>query len=180
MAAQPSPPGKRTESSTRRIEEGALRPSGLLLEAHTALAGAIDRHAVSAVGLPPAVVDLLVRLRLAPDNHLRGVDISRQLLIDPSRTSRLIDRAETAGVVVRLPDPTDRRAQRITFTEKGRRAVERFLPLLLAVLDRTVFEVLSPTELETLVSLLLRLRRSARSLAQRDDLSEPGNGDRYE
>lgn len=173
MAAQSSRPEQQAESSARRIEEGALRPSGLLLEAHTALSGAIDRHAVSAVGLPPPVVDLLVRLRLAPENHLRGVDIGRQLLIDPSRTSRLIDRAEAAGVVIRLSDPNDRRAQRITFTKKGRRTVERFLPLLLAVLDRTVFDILSPTELETLVSLLLRLRRSARSLAKRDDLSEP-------
>ncbi len=170
MAKKSARPSKLAEAAARRIQEGALRPSGLLLEAQTALASAIDRHAVSEVSLPPSVVDLLVRLWLAPDNHLRGIDISRQLLINPSRASRLIDRAEAAGVIARLPDPTDRRAQRITFTEEGRRTLERFLPLLLKVLDRSVFEVFSPTEIETLIELLTKLRDSARSIAECDDL----------
>ncbi len=158
----------RPADAAARIKDGALRPSGLLLEAQTALGSAIDRHAVSKVGLPPPIVDLLVRLALAPDNQLRGIDISRQLLINPSRTSRLLDRAEARGVVARLPDPNDRRAQRITLTEDGRRIVESFFPLLLEVLDHTVFDIFNARELETLTRLLKRLRDTAHLVAQSD------------
>jgi DNA-binding MarR family transcriptional regulator len=140
----------------------------MLLEAHTALASAIDRHAVATVGLAPDIVDLLVRLELTPEHHLRGIDISRQLLINPSRASRLIDRAEAAGVVSRQPDPEDRRAQRITFTEEGKQAVDQFLPRLLTVLDRTVFASLTPQEVEVLLRLLTRVRESARAVANEE------------
>ena len=132
------------------------------------MAAAIDRHAVEAVGLDAPLADLLVRLFLAPENHLRGVEISQQLLIDPSRTSRLLDRAEATGIVVRTVDPADRRAQRITLTDSGRRKLEEFLPRLLAVLDRTVFDVLSEEELKALQSTLKKVERAARSLADRD------------
>ena len=148
-------------------------PSGLLLEAQTALARAIDRHAVARVGLDPAISDLLVRLALAPDNHLRGIDICRQLLTNPSRTSRLIDRAEAAGVAERQADPEDRRAQRITLTDRGRAAVDEFLPHLLGVLDRTLYSSLTTQELKTLSTLLRRVRDGARRVAEVEVLEPP-------
>ncbi|NKB88365.1 MAG: MarR family transcriptional regulator [Acidobacteria bacterium] len=145
-----------------RIADGALLPSGALLEAQTAVADAIQRGAVPASGLSPALADLLTRLFLAPENRLRGVDIARQLAITPSRASRLIDRAEAAGVARRGIDPDDRRAQQVVLTEKGRERLHEFIPALLGVVDAVVHEELSEAERDTLVDLLRRVSRRAR------------------
>ena len=49
-------------------------PSGLLLETETALGRAIEEFAVAKTPYSPTILDLLVRLSLATDGQLRGVD----------------------------------------------------------------------------------------------------------
>ena len=142
-----------------------LRPTAALVEAHIALDEAIQRRATGPLGLDNYTSDLLVRLMRAPERQLRGVNVSRQLLISASRTTRLIDRAEAAGLVERCPDPDDRRAQLIRLTPEGERAARDYAPLLLDVLDRVVFQSMDATERETLIELLGRLRDSARAVA---------------
>jgi DNA-binding MarR family transcriptional regulator len=55
----------------------------------------------------------------------------------------LIDRCETAGVVVRGPDPDDRRQVRVTLTEKGEGILDRLSRRNLAELQtmRTAFDI---------------------------------------
>ena len=144
--------------------ESTLRPQGYLIAAETAMRGAIDDLAVSGTEHDPTTLDLLTRLRLAPDRQLRGVDLCRQLRKSPSHVSRLIDRAEHAGLVRRRTDPDDRRAQLITLTRSGESEVEAFLPHLVEVLNETWFAALSATEIETLLELLARLATSAQQL----------------
>ena len=147
-----------------------LLPSGALLEAHVALDRAIERHASTKLGLDGYTADLLVQLMRAPERQLRGVDLARQLLITPSRTTRLIDRAETAGLVERTPDPTDRRAQQIVLTPEGERLALEFAPLLLRVLERVFVEQFTRDDLRTMTRLLLRVRDAANDVAMRDAL----------
>ena len=156
---------RRALPSCRELTEQSLRPSGALLAASIGLDSAIERHVLSVVELNRSMADLLTRLTLAPKKRLRGIDICRQLAINPSRTSRLIDRAEGAGLVTRLPDPEDRRAQLITFTDAGRRAIDRFAPHLLGVLDQVIHKTFTDEEQDTLVELLHRLAEAARTLA---------------
>ena len=156
---------RRSAPSRHGLTEKSLRSSGALLAASIGLDSAIERHVLTVVKLNRSMADLLTRLTLAPNNRLRGIDICRQLAINPSRTSRLIDRAEAAGLVQRLPDPEDRRAQFITFTDTGRRAIDEFAPHLLEVLDRVIHKTFTVAEHETLVELLLRLATAARALA---------------
>lgn len=150
-----------------------LRPSGALLEAETAMRGAIEQIAVAHVDQDPTTLDLLVRLSLAADHQLRGVDLCRQLLKSPSHVSRIIDRAEQAGLVRRQPDPDDRRAQRITLTASGDAAVKAVMPHLVDVLDRTIYDALSSDEVETLIELLGRVTAAAHRLL--DKRSMPGD-----
>lgn len=142
-----------------------LRTTGLLLETNLAMSAAFEVHAVAPAGLDRDLADLLVRLMLAPGRQLRGVDITRQLFINPARTSRLIDRAETAGLVERRADPDDRRAQQVTVTSTGERVARDFAPLMLQVIERTVFDTFTEQELDTLQGLLTRLRDAAREVA---------------
>ena len=140
-----------------------LATTGALLEAQTTVAAAIDKLAVEPAGLDAATADLLVRLSKSADCGIRGVDIGEQCQMTATRVSRLVDRAEADGLVERLPDPQDRRAQHVALTAKGREAAHRLAPLMDAVLDDIVFEALTAEERITLIELLRRLRDSARS-----------------
>lgn len=142
-----------------------LRTSGLILETHLAMTAAFDVHAIEPAGLERDLADLLVRLTSAPGHKLRGVDIARQLFINPARASRLTDRAEKAGLVVRLADPQDRRAQQVTLTTAGKQTARDFAPAILEVIERTVFDTFTQKELDTLQRLLARLRDAARKVA---------------
>lgn len=140
-----------------------LRPSGALLGAQLALGSAIERCAMDGLDHDPTTVDLLLRLYLEPENRLRAVDLCQQLVKSPSHISRILDRAEQAGLVSRSPDPGDRRASLVTLTDDGRAVVERFGPRLTAVLDHTIHRTLDPEEIDTLVELLERIEVAARS-----------------
>ena len=72
-------------------------------------------------------------------------DLAGYLLLRPHSTVELIDRAEAAGLVERIPDPDDGRVVRVRLTPDGERIVRELLPAhlerlreLAAVLDELV------------------------------------------
>lgn len=155
---------------TQAIEEieRLFRPSGALLAAGSNLGRAIERFAVAETQHSPAILDLLVRLRFAPDGKLRGIDLVRQLHMSPGYVSRLIDQAESENLISRRTDPHDRRAQLIALTPIGEAAFDAFVPPALAVLDRTIYSALSPDEVEALIDSLERIAARSQEL-----LNEP-------
>ncbi|MGI9604489.1 MAG: MarR family winged helix-turn-helix transcriptional regulator [Acidimicrobiales bacterium] len=149
-------------SSGRGIDPTMLGPSGALLAANIALSDALDRQVVDQVGYDSTTLDLLTRLALAPDGQLRAVELCRQLLLSPSHVSRMLDRAQDAGLVRREPDPTDRRAHQVVLTPAGQDVVDAVAPLLHGALQQIIFDRFEPDELESLVGLLERLEEGAR------------------
>jgi len=146
--------------------ERVFRPGGWLLEAETALGHAIEVFAVQRTPYKLTILDLLVRLSLAPEKQLRGVDLCRQLLKSPGYVSRVIDEAENEGLVLRSTDSKDRRAQQITLTGAGEDVLEIFVPHAVTVLKETVYSVLNDDEVETLIDLLTRVAASAHLLLE--------------
>ena len=142
-------------------------PSGLLLETETALGRAIEEFAVAKTPYSPTILDLLVRLSLATDGQLRGVDLCRQMLKSPGYVSRVIDDAEKEGLVARQPDPDDRRAQLISLTEVGEATLTTFVPDVVRVLDQTIYTALADDEVRTLVDLLSRVNGAIHNLLER-------------
>jgi DNA-binding MarR family transcriptional regulator len=148
----------------RLLDETLLRPSAALLGAQIAMGAAIERDAVADSPLDATTLDLLVRIDLSPDGGIRAVELCRQLLLSPSHISRVIDRAEADGLVVRSPDPDDRRAQRVMLTDSGRAAVGDFAPRLHGVLDRVIHQTLTSDEIDQLVAMLERIETAARTV----------------
>ena len=141
-----------------------LATTDALLEADAMVAAVIDKLAVEPAGLDPATADLLVRLSKSAACGIRGVEIGEQCQMTATRVSRLLDRAEADGLVMRTPDPTDRRAQHVVLTDEGRAAAQRLAPLMDEVLEEVVFQTLTAEERATLVGLLARLRDRAGEL----------------
>lgn len=83
--------------------------------------------------------------------------LSAKSQIDRTTMGGLIDRLEKEGLVVRRAHPEDRRAYRICLTEKGKELEPVLTPIALRA-QETFIEKLDPQEVETLKSLLEKIR----------------------
>jgi len=77
--------------------------------------------ALAGVPLDRAAVALL--RQVADSDPLRPGELAHRLGVEASHVTRTVQQLQKSGYVTRVPDPDDRRAQRIELTEAGRRAV---------------------------------------------------------
>lgn len=88
-------------------------------------------------GLPAyAWYDALWPLERAGEKGLRPFELERQVLIAQSNISRLIDRMEAAGAVVRRPCEEDGRGHVVLITDIGRELRRRMWPIYAACIER--------------------------------------------
>lgn len=97
------------------------------------------------------------------DQGRRAVDLATQLALDSSTMSRLIDRAESAGFVMRAADGNDRRVQRILLSTSGTEIVRRIRLSYERTLDRRM-RSFTAQERQQLIDLLMRLDGSLHEL----------------
>jgi DNA-binding MarR family transcriptional regulator len=74
-------------------------------------------------GLQPSEFDVLATLR-RHGGRLRPVELRSGMMIGSGTVTHRLDRLEAAGLVERLPDPTDRRGRVIRLTDAGRHVVD--------------------------------------------------------
>ncbi|GHI01822.1 MarR family transcriptional regulator [Streptomyces cellostaticus] len=79
--------------------------------------------ALAGVPLDRAAVALL--RQVADSEPLRPGELAQRLGVEASHVTRTVQQLQRAGYVTRVPDPDDRRAQRIQLTDAGQEAVER-------------------------------------------------------
>ncbi|WP_327676526.1 MarR family transcriptional regulator [Kitasatospora sp. NBC_00458] len=120
--AVPSPGATRRELSDRAIAEAAvaLNTIGCWL-----LSPATKRRiaAEAELTLPPGDYTLLTQIE-----HWQPVRLStvaERLEVDRSSLTPQTRRLEDAGLIVRLPDPVDHRAQLVQVTDRGQAVLER-------------------------------------------------------
>ncbi|MER7925787.1 MarR family transcriptional regulator [Streptomyces sp. NPDC096057] len=77
--------------------------------------------ALAGVPLDRAAVALL--RQIADSDPLRPGELAHRLGVEASHVTRTVQQLQKSGYVTRVPDPDDRRAQRIELTEAGQRAV---------------------------------------------------------
>ncbi|WBB90735.1 MarR family transcriptional regulator [Verrucosispora sp. WMMC514] len=97
--------------------------------------------------------------------------IAEELGIDRTVLTYLIDDLEQGGLVVRRPDPADRRSRLVTLTETGRAAARHRREALDAVESRLLRE-LSPKQAGTLRALLRRVACAAQAVDPLTDLCQ--------
>ncbi|MBY8339779.1 MarR family transcriptional regulator [Streptomyces sp. KC 17012] len=79
--------------------------------------------ALAGVPLDRAAVALL--RQVADADPLRPGELANRLGVEASHVTRTVQQLQRSGYVTRVPDPADRRAQRIQLTEAGQQAIER-------------------------------------------------------
>lgn len=84
-------------------------------------------------------------------------ELARLARVTPATMTRMVQRMEKAGFVLRKPDPADQRVSRVHVTQAGR-AIRRKLERVWAQMDQDNFVGLTAIERQTLERLLLRVR----------------------
>jgi DNA-binding MarR family transcriptional regulator len=99
------------------------------------------------------------------------ISLAARLGIDRNNTRLLVEKLESRALLERRTNGADRRARMLRLTPRGERLHRRLYPKAFADQQR-ILEVLSPSERETLLDLLLRVIEGNRALAR------PGAGRR--
>jgi len=92
------------------------------------------------------------------EDGITQVELSSRSQVDRTTIGGLIDRLEQSGLVERLPHPEDRRAYRISLTDAGK-SLEKELSPLAEELHRAILEPLSSAEVQTLLTILQKLKQ---------------------
>ena len=109
-------------------------------------------------GLEPGWYDVLATLRrTGPPYRVRPTDFTSALMLTSSGTTKRLDRLEQAGLIMRAPDPEDRRGTLITLTAAGLRLVDKATAAHLAN-ERRLLGSLTEAEQRRLADLLRKLR----------------------
>lgn len=108
-------------------------------------------------GLQAGEFDVLATLRrAAPPYRLGPTQLFETLMISSGGMTSRLDRLEKAGLIVRSPNPEDRRGTLVSLTDKGLALMERMIPEHVDN-EARMLAALSREEQETLSELLGKL-----------------------
>lgn len=127
-----------------------------LVKAERVVLGAVEAD-LKAAGFPPlGWYDVALELRRAA-KALRPIEIEERLLIAQSNVSRLLDRMEVAGYLLRQPCVADKRGFELALTDAGHSLLKAMWPVYRAAIQRHVGAKLGPGEAAALAGALGRL-----------------------
>jgi DNA-binding MarR family transcriptional regulator len=101
-------------------------------------------------GLAPEEVEVLMLLAAAHERRLRMIDVSEALRLSKSGVTRLIDRLQERGFVLRAACPSDRRVVYAGLTDEGATALDAAAPVFVAGLMEQLGERLDADRVERL------------------------------
>ena len=152
-------------SSTQpRIEEldpvqlGAWRG---MLRIHAALVRELDAELEAAHDLPLSSYDVLIYLQSAPDKRLRMAELADSVLLSRSGVTRLVDRLEREGLIVRDTCTSDGRGCFAVLTDAGEEMLARARPTHLAGVRERFLKHFDDDELATLAGYWERVHPGA-------------------
>lgn len=130
-----------------------------IAETSRALRRHFNRRAAS-LGVTTAQWRVIAHLGHTPG--LKQVELAERLDVEPITAGRIVDRLEEGGLVVRRPDPEDRRVWRLELTDKAAPISAR-LRELAEELSAVAFAGFSQVELEAMRVGLARMRDNVSS-----------------
>ncbi|MEV4447778.1 MULTISPECIES: MarR family winged helix-turn-helix transcriptional regulator [Streptomyces] len=107
-------------------------------------------------GLPLDRAAVALLRQVADSGSLRPSELANLLSVEASHVTRQVQQLEKTGYLTRVPDPNDRRAQRIELTPAGRDAVDRVREASCRGMSVALADW-SPEDLEQLATLCHRL-----------------------
>jgi DNA-binding MarR family transcriptional regulator len=155
--------------------EGELAPVELaawrgLLRVHAALAKLLDAELTAEHDLPLSSYEVLITLQAAPGKRCRMAELADRVLLSRSGMTRLVDRLEREGLLVRDTCSSDGRGCFAVLTDAGETLVARARPTHLDGVRERFLRHFSPDELATMAAWWERVLPGA---SAGTDLSQP-------
>ena len=107
------------EGTPTRLSERELRAWRGLLRVHASLSKALETQVEAAHGLQLSSYEVLMYLADAEGRRMRMCDLADSVILSRSGLTRLVDRLERDGFLVREPAPDDARGSFAKLTETG-------------------------------------------------------------
>lgn len=152
--------------ATREPDEGVAAWAALL-RTHAAVVRQLERDLDRSQGLPLTWYDVLLELNSAEGRRLRMQELGERAVLSRSRISRIVDELARSGLVVREPDPADRRGSWAVLTEAGRARLRGAAPSYLDGIARHFADHLTAQERAAIVAGLERVLAAQRAPAER-------------
>jgi DNA-binding MarR family transcriptional regulator len=92
-------------------------------------------------------------LMLSTGKYSTAAELAREMYIDSASMTRMIDRLEKRGLIVRMPRGDDRRVINLRLTPDGEELAQRLPSVYVSVLNRS-FSGFTPQEIDVLRGLL--------------------------
>jgi len=139
-----------------------------MLRAHASLVRELDAELDRAHGLPLTSYDVLVNLLRAPGRRLRMAELADSVLLSRSGVTRLVDRLERDGLIVRDACEDDGRGLFAVLTVEGEEMLARARPTHLAGVRERFLRHFSEAELRTMAENWERVLPGAADLIDAD------------
>ena len=120
------------------------------------LAAHMERQLAAMSAVKPGQFQVLAALRRRDPLPMNASELAEAALLTTGAMTAVLDRLEEQGLIRREMDPEDRRARRITITEKGRTLINRALDQRMAQ-HRALNAALTLEERETLSAIVRKL-----------------------
>jgi DNA-binding MarR family transcriptional regulator len=128
-----------------------------LHQAARVIQGLLEERLRAETDLSWAEFELLMRLEVSAGHPLQMSEIAAQLVGSPSGTTRIADRLEKDGLIVRETPRENRRIVRVLLTDRGRKVLAEADETFRATLHETFSEHLSHAEVADLRGSLRKL-----------------------
>ena len=120
------------------------------------LAAHLERGLAAGSAVKPGQFQVLAALRRRDPFPMTATELARAAILTTGAMTAVLDRLEEQGLIRREIDLEDRRARRITITEKGRTLINRALDQRMAQ-HRALNAALTMEEREALSAILRKL-----------------------
>lgn len=134
---------------------------GLLSEVHAGILARVN-PLLAEHRLSLAEFDVLIRLSRSPESRLRMSDLAAQTILSTSGITRVVDRLERDGLVVREACATDRRSTYAVLTEAGTQRMAAVLPAHNELVERWFTGLLTDERRDALMDALRTVRDAVR------------------
>jgi DNA-binding MarR family transcriptional regulator len=126
----------------------------LFMRVRSAMNNAVCQQTVAELGITNTQASIL--FMLATGKAMAAVDLARDYGIDASAVTRLIDRLEKRGLLLRERSLEDRRVVKLQLTAEGYAIAARMPAIFTGLLDQ-MLQGFAPVEVDTLRTMLKRI-----------------------
>ncbi|MER3483985.1 MAG: MarR family transcriptional regulator [Meiothermus sp.] len=113
---------------SQKVSEPHLSAWKALLRTHPSILRKIEADLAEQGQIPLGLYDVLLELSSAPNRRLRMAELAERVVLSRSGLTRLVERLEGEGYLIRENSPTDRRGVEAVLTDAGLKALKAAWP----------------------------------------------------